>query len=58
MGAITDLSAVSQETSATNEEVVATTETVTHSVSNVSDDMNVMTGLAEDLKKSVAFFKA
>ena len=57
MGAITDLSAVSQETSATNEEVVATTETVTTSVTQVSTDMNTMTDLAEDLKKAVSFFK-
>ncbi len=58
MGAINDLSAVSEETSATNEEVVATTETVNSSVAGVSKDMTVMIELAEDLKKSVSFFKA
>ena len=57
LSAVSDLSAVSEETSATNQEVSATTETVAQSVVSVSDDMTTMTGLADDLKKSVAFFK-
>ena len=57
LGAITDLSAISEETSATNEEVLATTQTVNSSVASVSDDMNAMNGLAEELNQKVAFFK-
>lgn len=55
--AITDLSAVSEETSATNEEVTATTETVSAAVEDVSKDMNVMTNTAKELSEAVAFFK-
>ena len=55
--AITDLSAVSEETSATNEEVTATTETVSAAVEDVSKDMNVMTNAAKELSEAVAFFK-
>ncbi len=57
LGAVTDLSAISEETSATNEEVTATTETVSVSVGSVSNDMTTMTELADDLKEAVSFFK-
>lgn len=57
LGAITDLSAVSEETSATNEEVSATTETVSAAVNEVSDDMSTMSAVSKDLSDTVAFFK-
>lgn len=57
LGAITDLSAVSEETSATNEEVTATTETVSSAVESVSGDMNAMSEMAGELADAIAFFK-
>jgi len=57
LGAVTDLSAISEETSATNQEVSATTQTVASSVESVSDDMQNMNDLANNLKDSVSFFK-
>ena len=57
MGAVSDLSAVSEETSATNQEVSATTSTVSTAVVSVSEDMTDMNNLANNLKESVSFFK-
>jgi methyl-accepting chemotaxis protein len=57
VNAISDLSAVSQETSATNEEVTASTNVVTSNVSNVSNSMNEINSLADNLKHAISFFK-
>lgn len=55
--AISDLSAISEETSATNEEVTATAESVSHNVQEVSDHASEMASLADKLREAVAYFK-
>ena len=57
LSAVTDLSAVSQETSATNEEVSSEIAMVAQNVNQVSDNAHVMNGLASDLKDAIAYFK-
>ena len=55
--AVTDLSAVSEESSATNEEVSASTDTVAVVIKDVSDEMNKINEIANDLKDTITFFK-
>ncbi|MBR3308253.1 MAG: methyl-accepting chemotaxis protein [Lachnospiraceae bacterium] len=55
--AVTDLSAISEETSATNEEVAASIQSVANNVGQVSENANVMNDLSADLKEAVAYFK-
>ncbi len=57
LNAVSDLAAISEETSATNEEVAASIDMVAENVKKVSDDTNTMNGLAEDLKEAVSYFK-
>ncbi len=57
MGAVTDLSAISEETSATNEEVAATIESVASNVEQVSNDTGTINQLSQDLLEAVAYFK-
>ena len=57
VNAVSDLSAVSQETSATNEEVTASTTNVASNVENVSTNMESMNDLAGKLREVVSFFK-
>ncbi|MBQ3396787.1 MAG: cache domain-containing protein [Synergistaceae bacterium] len=57
MKEVTDLAAISEETSATNEEVAASIETVADNVKNVSDDTNTMNELADDLREAISHFK-
>ena len=57
LNAISDLSAISEETSATNEEVTATTETVSTSISSISDDMKEVSGISEELVSAISYFK-
>ena len=57
LGAVTDLSAISEETSATNEEVTATTETVSTSISSISEDMKEVSGISEELVSVISYFK-
>jgi methyl-accepting chemotaxis protein len=57
LSAVTDLSAISEETSATNEEVAASIQSVASNVTQVSDNANVMSGLSADLKQAVSYFK-
>ena len=57
VNAISDLSAIAEESTATNEEVTATTETVNIEVDTVSKDMTTMTELSNNLKDAVSFFK-
>ncbi len=57
LSAVTDLSAISEETSATNEEVAASIQNVANNVTQVSDNANVMSGLSADLKQAVSYFK-
>lgn len=57
LSAVTDLSAISEETSATNEEVAASIQNVADNVTQVSNNANVMSGLSVDLKQAVSYFK-
>ena len=57
LNAVTDLSAISQETSATNQEVVASIATVAQNVGQVSSNAHVMNELSDELKGAVAHFK-
>lgn len=57
LSAVSDLSAIAEESTATNEEVTATTETVNTEVATVSTDMTTMTELSTNLKDAVSFFK-
>ncbi len=55
--AISDLSAISEETSATNQEVTNTAESVSANVHEVSEHASEMASLADKLKEAVAYFK-
>lgn len=57
MREVTDLAAISEETSATNEEVAASIETVAENVKNVSEDTNTMNELADDLREAISHFR-
>ena len=57
MNAVTDLSAISEETSATNEEVAASIQSVSGNVSMVSDNASEMNGLSAELTDAVSYFK-
>jgi methyl-accepting chemotaxis protein len=57
MNAVSDLSAISEETSATNEEVAASIQSVSGNVSMVSDNANEMNGLSAELTDAVSYFK-
>ncbi|MCR5250948.1 MAG: cache domain-containing protein [Lachnospiraceae bacterium] len=57
LNAVTDLSAISEETSATNEEVAASIAGVADNVSSVSENTNIMNGLSAELKDAVAYFR-
>ncbi len=57
VNAISDLSAVSQETSATNQEVTASTAVVSSNVNSVTSSMSDMNELADKLKEALSFFK-
>ena len=54
---ISDLSAISQQTSATNEEVSATVEAVASNMHRLSDDSDSMSKVAKELEEAVAYFK-
>ena len=58
INSVSDLSAVSEETSATNEEVTASTDKVATNVNTVSSSMGQMNELADQLREVVGFFKA
>ncbi|MCR4585360.1 MAG: cache domain-containing protein [Lachnospiraceae bacterium] len=57
MNAVSDLSAISEETSATNEEVAASIQNVSGNVSMVSDNAGEMNGLSAELTEAVSYFK-
>ncbi|MCR4589804.1 MAG: cache domain-containing protein [Lachnospiraceae bacterium] len=57
ISAVSDLSAVSEETSATNEEVTASAQLVAGNVSDVSTSMGDMNTSADELKGAISFFK-
>ena len=56
LAAVSDLAAISEETSATNEEVAASIESIAGNVKKVSDDTDVMSELAEELNEAVSYF--
>ena len=56
INAVSDLSAISQETAATNQEVTASITTIAENVKQVSTDSDRMNELSDDLKESVAYF--
>ncbi|MBQ7221801.1 MAG: cache domain-containing protein [Synergistaceae bacterium] len=53
---VSDLAAISEETSATNEEVAASIETIAENVKSVSHDTDTMNGLADDLNEAISNF--
>ena len=57
ISAVSDLSAVSEETSATNEEVTASAQLVAGNVNDVSVSMGEMNTSADELKGAISFFK-
>ena len=57
LSAVTDLSAISEETTATNEEVAAAIANISANVDNVSENTDTMNNLSDDLVKTVAYFK-
>ena len=56
LGAVNDLSAISQETAATNEEVTASIENIADSVRQVSNDSEYMNNLSDGLKEAISYF--
>ena len=56
LNAVTDLSAISEESSATNEEVAASIENIAANVEIVSVNSRHMNGLSEELVDAVAYF--
>lgn len=57
LGAVSDLSAISEETSATNEEVAAAIANISTNVDNVSSNTDTMNKLSDDLIRTVEYFK-
>ncbi len=57
LNAVSDLSAISEETSATNEEVAASIENIAANVETVSVNSNAMSTLSDELVDAVAYFK-
>lgn len=55
--AVNNLASISEETSATNEEVAASVETIAENVRTVSDNTGTLSGLADDLKEAMSYFK-
>ena len=56
LAAVSDLAAISEETSATNEEVAASIDSIAVNVKQVSDDTDIMNGLADNLSEAVSYF--
>ncbi|MBR3517422.1 MAG: cache domain-containing protein [Lachnospiraceae bacterium] len=57
LNAVSDLSAISEESSATNEEISSSIAMVEQNVDKVADNANLMNGLSAELKGAVAHFK-
>lgn len=57
INAVSDLSAISQETAATNQEVTASIATIKENVDQVSSNSDRLNELSDELKESVAYFK-
>lgn len=57
LDAVSDLSAISQETAATNQEVTASIEAIAENVSKVSEDSDYINNLSDDLKDAISYFK-
>ena len=55
--AVTDLSAISEETAATNEEVSSSILVISKNVNQVSQDSDHINELSENLKEAVSYFK-
>ncbi|MCR5848171.1 MAG: cache domain-containing protein [Lachnospiraceae bacterium] len=55
--AVSDLSAISEETAATNQEVTASIESIADNVRCVSDESSHMNDLSDGLKDAIAYFK-
>ena len=56
LAAVSDLAAISEETSATNEQVAASIESIAGNVKKVSDDTETMNALADDLNEAISYF--
>ena len=55
--AVSDLSAISEETAATNEEVTSSISAISRNVSQVSDDSDHANQLSDSLKEAISYFK-
>ena len=56
LAAVSDLAAISEETSATNQEVAASIDSIAENVKKVSDDTHTMNDLADTLNDAVSYF--
>lgn len=57
LGAISDLSAISEENAASSQEVTATVDSIASAVESTKDESNTMRQLATDLADKMSFFK-
>ena len=57
LGEVSDLAAVSEETSATNEEVAASIDSIAGNVKQVSDDTDKLNSLVDNLNEAVSVFQ-
>jgi methyl-accepting chemotaxis protein len=57
VGNVTDLSAISEENAASNQEVSASVESIAASVQEIADKMQEVNEQAENLTKTISFFK-
>ena len=55
--AVTDLSAISEETAATNEEVTSSVSQISKSVITISNDTDHLNELSDSLKDAISYFK-
>ena len=55
--AVTDLSAISEQTAATNEEVTASVTQISKNVITISNDTEHLNELSDTLKDAVSYFK-
>ncbi|MBO4783057.1 MAG: methyl-accepting chemotaxis protein, partial [Lachnospiraceae bacterium] len=55
--AVTDLSAISEQTAATNEEVTSSVSQISKNVINISNDTDHLNELSDSLKDAVSYFK-
>ena len=57
LAAVSDLAAISEQTSATNDEVARSVKGIAENVKKVSNDTDTMNALADDLREAISYFK-